>query len=265
MRFLLLGGLLALIVWLLLVRPTPEDLRRYMKRGLLVAAAALLIFAAATGRLHWLFALLGSLLPFANRLLALLRFLPLFNFVRAQYRQARGAAGPRPGNQSSVTTTHLRMHLDHDTGDMDGEILQGRLAGKRLSDLGIGELRTLFDEFSTIDDESAALLAAYLDRVHGEEWREGRTSEQGAEGERHPSAAMSRQEALDILGLEDSAVLPMGFFGVGASLRLGDRLRFNANLRVNAMGYYDDSQFQNQLDPHTELATQGQFAFTYLL
>ena len=201
----LLAGLLALIVWLLLVRPTPQDLRRYMKHGLLVAAAALLIFAAVTGRLHWLFALLGSLLPFANRLLARLRFLPLCNWARAQYRQARSAGGPRPGNQSSVTTAHLRMHLDHDTGDMDGEILQGRLAGKRLSDLGLAELRTLFDEFSTIDEESAALLAAYLDRVHGDEWREGRSTDHAAGGDERQSVAMSRREALDILGLEESA------------------------------------------------------------
>ncbi|MDH3451307.1 MAG: DnaJ domain-containing protein [Gammaproteobacteria bacterium] len=205
MRFVLLGGLLALIVWLLLVRPTPADLRRYMKRGLLVGAAALLIFAVVTGRLHWLFALLGGLLPFANRLLGLLRFLPLFNSLLTQYRQGRGAAGPRRGNQSSVNTAHLRMHLDHDSGDMDGEILQGRLAGKRLSDLGVAELRTLFDEFSTIDEESAALLAAYLDRVHGENWREGRASDRATGGDERQSTAMSRQEALDILGLPESA------------------------------------------------------------
>lgn len=67
------------------------------------------------------------------------------------------------------------------------------------------------------------------------------------------------------LGLEDSALLPMGFFGVGANLRLGERLKFSATLRVNAMGYYDDSQFQGELDPRTELATQGQFAFAYQL
>jgi len=202
----LLGGLLALIVWLLLVRPTPADLSRYMKHGLLIGAAALLIFAVVTGRLHWLFALLGSLLPFANRLLGLLRFLPLFSSLHAQYRQARGAAGPRPGNRSSVNTAHLRMYLDHDSGDMDGEILQGRWSGKRLSDLELADLRELYVEFSTIDEESAALLAAYLDRAHGEQWHEGMASgSTSGSGENHSNTAMSRQEALDILGLNEQA------------------------------------------------------------
>ncbi|MDH3712325.1 MAG: molecular chaperone DnaJ [Gammaproteobacteria bacterium] len=206
MRFLLLAGLLALIVWLLLVRPTPADLRRYMKRGVLVGVAALLIFAVATGRLHPLFALLGSLLPFANRLLGLLRFLPLLSSLHTQYRQARGAAGPRPGNQSSVNTAHLRMSLDHDSGDMDGEILQGRWAGKRLSNLELADLRELYVEYSTIDEESAALLAAYLDRVHGEQWHEGMGSgHDPGSGEKQPGSAMSRQEALEILGLGEGA------------------------------------------------------------
>jgi hypothetical protein len=205
-RFALLAGLLALIVWLLLVRPTPADLRRYMKRGLLIGVAILLIFAVATGRLHWLFALLGSLLPFANRLVGLLRFLPLLNSLHAQYRQARGAAGPRPGNQSSVNTAHLRMSLDHDSGDMDGEILQGRWAGKRLSDLELADLRELYVEFSTIDEESAALLAAYLDRAHGEKWHEGMGSRRASgESESRGNTTMSRQEALEILGLEEHA------------------------------------------------------------
>jgi len=67
------------------------------------------------------------------------------------------------------------------------------------------------------------------------------------------------------LGLEDSAILPMGFFGAGANLRLGERFIFSASLRVNVMGYYDDSQFQSQLDARPELATQGQFALAYRL
>lgn len=70
---------------------------------------------------------------------------------------------------------------------------------------------------------------------------------------------------LPALGMEDSALLPFGFFGVGATVRVGDKLRLGATLRVNAMGYYDDSQFQTELSPQFELATQGQFFFSYAL
>lgn len=67
------------------------------------------------------------------------------------------------------------------------------------------------------------------------------------------------------LGLEDTAILPMGFFGVGGNLRLGERVRVGASLRVNIMGYYDDAQFQTELSPQAELATQGQFFARYTL
>jgi hypothetical protein len=68
---------------------------------------------------------------------------------------------------------------------------------------------------------------------------------------------------LPVLGLEDTAVLPMGFFGIGAAAKVGKRMRFGASFRVNAMGYYDDAQFQTELDPKVELATQGQFYAAY--
>ena len=67
------------------------------------------------------------------------------------------------------------------------------------------------------------------------------------------------------LGMEDTAVLPMGFFGGGADLRLGKRLKFATTIRVNAMGYYDDAQFQGKLKSEPELATQAQFSLSYQL
>ena len=53
------------------------------------------------------------------------------------------------------------MELDHDTGAMRGTILQGKHAGVPLEALDIATLAALAGE---IDDESRALLAAYLDR-----------------------------------------------------------------------------------------------------
>jgi hypothetical protein len=73
------------------------------------------------------------------------------------------------------------------------------------------------------------------------------------------------QVSLPALGLEDTALLPMGFFGVGANIRVTERTMIGASLRVNAMGYYDDAQFQAELKPEIELATQGQFYATFAL
>jgi hypothetical protein len=71
--------------------------------------------------------------------------------------------------------------------------------------------------------------------------------------------------SLPALALEDTAFLPMGFFGVGATARVMDGIKVGAVLRVNAMGYYDDAQFQTQLKPELELATQGQFYASFSL
>jgi hypothetical protein len=67
------------------------------------------------------------------------------------------------------------------------------------------------------------------------------------------------------LSLEDSYVLPMGFFGIGAELRAGSRLRLGANLRVNLMGYFDDDALMTRFDPQAEIAAQGQFYAKYEL
>ncbi len=64
---------------------------------------------------------------------------------------------------------------------------------------------------------------------------------------------------LPVLGLEDTAVLPTGFFGVGGDVHIAEGVKIGASLRVNAMGYYDDAQFQTELDPKFGLATQMQF------
>ena len=67
------------------------------------------------------------------------------------------------------------------------------------------------------------------------------------------------------LGMKDTAILPMGFFGVGADISLGTRVSVGASLRVNIMGYYDDAQFQSEMKAEAELATQGQFFAKFVL
>lgn len=73
------------------------------------------------------------------------------------------------------------------------------------------------------------------------------------------------QVRLPALQLEDTALLPFGFFGLGANLRVTESIAVGASLRVNAMGYYDDDQFQTRPEPELELATQGQFYAAFRL
>lgn len=110
------------------------------------------------------------------------------------------------GQQSAVETAWLRMQLDHATGRMDGDILQGRYAGRRLSSLSFEDLLLLLRDCQSHDNQAAALLEAYLDRSIGEDWRERAT--QGTAGEAASPAAngaMTREQAWEVLGLQPGA------------------------------------------------------------
>jgi DnaJ-domain-containing protein 1 len=113
-----------------------------------------------------------------------------------------GSANRSSGQNSSVRTSMLAMELDHDSGDMDGEVLAGPLAGKRLSELDIKELSALMSECLVANDQSPALLEAYLDRHHPD-WHETAGVSEGAS---HPGTGadagpMTRRDALETLGL----------------------------------------------------------------
>jgi hypothetical protein len=107
------------------------------------------------------------------------------------------------GQASRVRTQYLAMELDHDTGSMDGEVLAGPFAGRRLLSLSEGELRQLYSQCGGATDQSRQLLEAWLDRTRSG-WRE-RWEAPRAGGKPRPSTAMTAEEALAVLGLKKGA------------------------------------------------------------
>lgn len=166
-----------------------------------------IILFAVTGRLHWLAALLGALLPFARRLLNLINYLPLMHRIANQFSTAQAGTGSTTNHRSTVESRYLRMTLDHDTGNMYGEVLDGRFKGRRLNTLTLEELCDIYVECQEQDQESAALLQAYLDRVHGKDWSEQVNTHRGesAHSAYSNSGKMSPAEAYAILGLTPPA------------------------------------------------------------
>ena len=171
--------------------------RRFRNRALLIGGGILLFLALITGKLHPLFAALAALVPLAYRAVGLYQ---TFSTIRSfTSRMKAGASpGPTPGQTSEVETEFLRMRLDHDTGEMDGTVLQGRYEGRALRELGLPELLELLDECRA-DRQSMAVLEAYLDRVH-EDWRGHRRPPPG----RSPDG-MSEDEARAVLGVGPDA------------------------------------------------------------
>ena len=102
---------------------------------------------------------------------------------------------------SRVRSAFIEMELDHDTGAMRGTILAGPHVGQSLDAL---DLATLTAFLPDIDEESRALLMAYLDRREPA-WREhvqgGATAGPGS----WSTGKMTEEEAYQILGLQPGA------------------------------------------------------------
>ena len=98
----------------------------------------------------------------------------------------------RSGQTSSVRAAGLEMSLDHDTGEMDGQVLAGRHEGKRLSELELGELLEVAEDFRG-DAESLRLLESYLDRAHPG-WRDDAQADEAARQSAAAAAGGMRHE-----------------------------------------------------------------------
>jgi DnaJ-domain-containing protein 1 len=105
--------------------------------------------------------------------------------------------------KSTVRSSSLEMELDHDTGELDGRVLSGALAGTRLSTLSEAELLSFYKEIQA-DTDGVALLQSYLDRYHPG-WHERAQGGSSAGRAATGSAEMSREEACEVLGVEADA------------------------------------------------------------
>ncbi len=192
----LLAGLLLAVRWL--AEADPKVLARLVKWGLLGAIGAVFLFLLATGRLVWAFAALWALVPWFFRLRQVARTAKAFS------RMASNASGAPTGDGSKIETCFLRMTLDHDSGAMDGVVLEGDYKGSRLQDLPIESLIDLLKAYWAADHQSAQVLEAYLDRTH-EGWREAAHDTENQENSKSFAETMDQNEALCILGLKPGA------------------------------------------------------------
>lgn len=194
----LIAGIVALIFALLLGRwmasAQPAVVARSLRWGIGIFVAIALSVVIWAGRYQLAAVVLPFLIP------ALMRW-------RSISRWRKNARGPTPGQTSSIDTGFLRMALDHDSGNLDGEVVAGRFAGQRLGDMSLDDLLRLHVECAG-DEASHRILEAYLDRHHGAAWRSrAGAHEQRSDGESVGGSgrAMTREEAYAILGLASGA------------------------------------------------------------
>ena len=170
--------------------------------GAAVALVAVLLLLTATGRLHWLAALLAGLLPLVRWAFGLVAGPLIGNWLRGAFGSfgqpaPAAGAGAAPPRASTVATSDLKMTLHHETGEMDGEALTGSLAGRQLSALDLPAIEEWRAELTNAD--SLQLLDAYLDRRFPG-WDDAPRDAPPAAG-----AAMDEAQALAVLGLVPGA------------------------------------------------------------
>jgi DnaJ-domain-containing protein 1 len=185
-------GILVLVaaLWVLnlISKTDPKIAARVDKAGGGIVSLVVAVFLGLRGEL-------AVAIPLGAFGLGLLGWLP---FGPAGFSARTQKSG---GQSSRVRTQFLELELEHDSGAMHGTIIDGSRRGATLDSLSVEALANLVGEF---DEESRALLVAYLDRRDAG-WREHAQGDAAAGSAASSSGKMSEQEAYQILGLEPSA------------------------------------------------------------
>ena len=199
-RLILLVGLAVLLYFFF--RWLSRQPRRVYWQSIAGLVAIVLLLLVVTGRAHWLAAVFAALLPFLRTFAALLNHIPLLKRLFDSAKSAQSSTTSDNARTSTVKSRYIMMTLNHDSGEIDGEVMAGQFKGRTLSKMEYEDLLQLMQECFD-DDESVALLRAYLEGIYGESWQQ-----QGNEHNRHQQAGdsgrMSREEAIQILGLSSN-------------------------------------------------------------
>jgi len=204
-RFIILIAV-GVVAWLI-YKLYYQKLRQQGKPGLiklgLIALGLVFVALAVTGRAHIAFAIIGAVMTQAMRIMPILvRFFPAIQqLINSNRVFGGGGGGTGNGQQSSIRTRLLHVKLDHESGQIDGEITDGQFSGRKLSDLSRAELRELCSDCTANDPEGLRLLHAYIGRTYGEADPSASQNPQQEQNHAQPGAA----EASEILGLGGQA------------------------------------------------------------
>ena len=206
MSYLVLG--VAILVGLILaarwyVSAPPSSILKFIKWVAIAALIFLGVVLILTRNFMWAAFALPALLPWFLRARQAARMAK--NWSRMAGTGA-GGTGTASGQTSEIETRFLKMYLDHDSGEMNGDVIFGQFAGKTLRGLALQDLIALLGECRE-DEQSVQVLAAYLDRYHADDWRDmaGLAASEGDVGSGVSSGSITAEEAYQVLGLEAGA------------------------------------------------------------
>ena len=188
MSYFFLGILLLLFVVTiayLFTNAKPAAVARFVRTSGVVILLLLVAYLTLTGRLFALFGLLPLVAPAISKLRAY--------FLRQKFE--RQAAS---GNKSHLESQYLKMTLDHQTGEIEGVVLQGNFKQKSLESLTYEDLIALFTEIKD-DPKSVQMLENYMNLRFGQDWSHETKQTKST------NSKMSVDQAYEVLGLEKGA------------------------------------------------------------
>ena len=194
----LLAGLLLAGRWF--TTADPKTLIRVLKVLLFGVIGAVALYFVISGRLAWALFALPALLPWFIRARQAHRMYKTFSRMASGGPGSAGKGGA--GQSSDVETRFLHMALDHATGKMTGQVLEGDFAGRTLDSMSVNELVDLLKTCWVEDTSSAQVLETYINRTHPN-WRQ--TTQDDGKGTGSGEGPMTRAQALEILGLGEGA------------------------------------------------------------
>lgn len=112
-------------------RLPPAVRRKLFLRSALGAIIVLLITMAVTGRMHWLFALIGALLPFVRGLFGVgIQLLPLW--LRRKQSHSENTQSEQPPPSTNKSSMEVRQALD--VLGLEGDLTKGEITQEMVND-----------------------------------------------------------------------------------------------------------------------------------
>jgi hypothetical protein len=195
----LIAGVVAVILLYSLLQmfraANPVVLARAIKIGGGVVALAVAAFTGIKGEL-------AVALPLGIFGAGLLGWSPFGSTGFSNIGGMFGGSKRSAGQTSRVRSEFLDMTLNHDSGELSGEIVAGPNAGHSLAEFDLPQLLAMISGF---DAESVPLLESYLDRRFPAWRQDAQGNTAGGQGRAAASGKMTNEEAYQILGLQPGA------------------------------------------------------------
>ena len=110
-------GIMLVLRWF--VTAAPADILRVLRYVAIGLGILIALFIVLTRRWTWLPILAFIALPWLTR-------------INMAATRAKNAGGPTPGMASQVRTRFIHVFLDHDSGEMSGDVREGKYRGQPL-------------------------------------------------------------------------------------------------------------------------------------